>query len=138
MRLKLYRAASTAEAMARVRAELGPEALILATRRVGQGIEVTAALEPEEDIAPLPLPPDPARAAALAWHGVPEALAAALAQGELDHALAATLAFATLPLAAPRRAAAAGRAARRGQDAHRRPPGHPAGDGRHRPARHHR
>src|SRR6185437_7098978 len=99
MRLKLYRAGSTAEAMARVRAELGPEALILATRRVGQGIEITAALEPEDDVAPLPLPPDPARAAALAWHGVPEPLATALAQGELDRALATTLAFSPLPLA---------------------------------------
>lgn len=103
MRLKLYRAASTAEAMAQVRAELGPEALILATRRVGRGIEVTAALEPDEEIAPLPLPPDPARAAALAWHGVPEDLAALLVQGALDQALAATLRFSPLPLA--RRAA---------------------------------
>ena len=100
MRLKLYRAGSTKEAMAQVRAELGPEAMILATRRVGQGVEVTAALEPEvEAITPLPLPPDPVRAAALAWHSVPEALAEALGGGELDQALAATLAFAPLPLA---------------------------------------
>ena len=48
MRLKLYRAASMAEAMARVRAELGADALILATRRVGDGVEITAALEPDD------------------------------------------------------------------------------------------
>src|SRR5579875_703296 len=100
MRVKLYRAASTAEAMARIRAELGPEALILASRRVAQGVEVTAALEPEEPgVAPLPLPADPARAAALAWHAVPPDLADALGAGELDRALAATIAFAPLPLA---------------------------------------
>ena len=48
MRLKLYRAPAMAEAMARVRAELGEDALILATRRVGDGVEVTAALEPDD------------------------------------------------------------------------------------------
>lgn len=100
MRLKLYQAASVSEAMARIRAELGPDALILSTRRAGGGVEVTAALEPEDD-APPPLPPapaDPARAAALAWHGVPTPLAAALGAGKLEDALAAALAFAPLPL----------------------------------------
>ena len=51
MRLKLYRAPAMAEAMARVRAELGEDALILATRRVGDGVEVTAALEPDDAAA---------------------------------------------------------------------------------------
>ena len=46
MRLKLYRAATLSQAMARVRAELGVEALILGSRRVGDGVELTAALEP--------------------------------------------------------------------------------------------
>jgi flagellar biosynthesis protein FlhF len=60
MRLKNYRAATIAEAMGLVRAELGAEALILSTRRVAQGVEVTAALEPEfEGAPPLPLPPAP-------------------------------------------------------------------------------
>jgi flagellar biosynthesis protein FlhF len=98
MRLKLYRAPAIAEAMARVRAELGEDALILATRRVGDGVEVTAALEPDE--APPPLaPPDPAIIAALDFHGVPAALHAALQQGELATALANAIPFATLPLA---------------------------------------
>src|SRR5579863_4611775 len=69
MRLKLYRAPAMAQAMARVRAELGEDALILATRRVGDGVEVTAALEPDE---PQPPPPaDPALLAALEYHGLP-------------------------------------------------------------------
>jgi flagellar biosynthesis protein FlhF len=45
MRLKNYRAPTMAEAMGLVRAELGTEALILSTRRVADGVEVTAALE---------------------------------------------------------------------------------------------
>ncbi len=95
MRLKLYLAASMAEAMARVRAELGPDALILATRRVADGVEVTAALEPP----PPPLAaPDPARERLLAYHDVPTPLRAALERGSLEAALAAALAFAPLPL----------------------------------------
>ena len=97
MRLKLYRAPAMAEAMARVRAELGEDALILATRRVGDGVEVTAATEPE-DLPPPLAPADPARLAALDFHGVPAALHAALQQGELETALANAIPFGTLPL----------------------------------------
>lgn len=95
MRLKLYRAPSVADAMARVRAELGADALILATRRVRDGVEVTAALEPEEP------PPrvDPARLTALAFHGVPAAMHTSLQSGPLDQALTQALPFAALPLA---------------------------------------
>lgn len=66
MRLKLYRASGMSQAMARVRAELGEDALILASRRVGDGVEVTAALEPDE-----PPAADPALLAALEYHGLP-------------------------------------------------------------------
>ena len=99
MRLKLFRATTIAEAMAKVRAELGAEALILSTRRAGNVVEVTAALEPEDDF-PLPLPPTPAPAmlARLAWHGVPEPLARALSTGDLSTALAAQLTFGALPI----------------------------------------
>ena len=97
MRLKLYRAPSVNEAMARVRAELGPEALILATRRVAEGVEVTAALEPEEVAAP---PADPERERLLAWHGVPPTLAKMLAAGPLEAALERTLRFGSLGLEA--------------------------------------
>ncbi|MBW8270703.1 flagellar biosynthesis protein FlhF [Caldovatus aquaticus] len=125
MRLKLYRAASMPEAMRRIRAELGTDAIILATRRVADEVEVTAALEPEEDAAePLLIPPPPApagpvppggagvpgaagRAAAapppgLAAHNLPAGLAAGLAGGALEERLAAMLEFAPLPAGAPR------------------------------------
>jgi flagellar biosynthesis protein FlhF len=96
MRLKLYRAASMAEAMASIRVDLGPEALILGSRRIGGGIEVSAALEPVLEIEP-----EPAlrREAALAWHRVPPPLDRLLAEGPLDAALASHLRFASLPLA---------------------------------------
>lgn len=55
MRLKLYRAATMVEAMACVRRELGTDALILGTRRVADGVEITAAIEPA---AARPIPGD--------------------------------------------------------------------------------
>lgn len=100
MRLKVFRAARMAEAMALVRAELGADAVILGTRRLAEGVEVTAALEAEE---PLLIPPAAAPAAAapppgpLAFHNAPPALAAALGRGPLEAALAAALRFAPLP-----------------------------------------
>ena len=97
MRLKLYRAPSVAEAMARIRAELGLDALILATRRVADGVEVTAALEPDDAPAPLG---DPERQRQLAWHGVPARLAERMANGPLAAALAGALSFGTLGLEA--------------------------------------
>ena len=96
MRLKLFRAPNVKEAMARVRAELGPEAFILATRKVAEGVEVTAALEPEEQLAPAPT--DPERERLLAWHGVPPKLAKALAAGPLEAALQRCMRFGSLEL----------------------------------------
>ena len=99
MRLKLYRAGDTAEAIARVRAELGSEAMILSSRRVAGGVEVTAALE--QDDAPPPPPPvpaDPRRAAAFAWHAVPAGLARKLEAGPLPFALQAALRFKRIAL----------------------------------------
>ena len=91
MRLKLFRAATVAQAMARVRAELGAEAMILGTRRVADGVEITAALDD-------PAPPPPRAAAqapgALAWHGVPGPLADRLRLAPL----ARVLRFEALPL----------------------------------------
>jgi len=98
MRLKLYRAAAMAQAMAKVRAELGEDALILATRRVGDGVEITAALELEDAHTAPPAVPEPARLAALQFHGVPPALIDALLYGDLTSALASAVPFATLPL----------------------------------------
>ena len=114
MRLKRYRAAGMTEAMAELRADLGPDALILDTRRVAGGVEVTAALDAPEPAPPapppLPVPPwirarpvvqqpaiDPS--GLLHWHGVPPRLARRLGQGPLVQALATTLHFAPLQLA---------------------------------------
>ena len=45
-----------AEAMAQVRAELGAEAIILEQRRTRHGVEITAALEPDEPLLIQPIP----------------------------------------------------------------------------------
>ncbi len=105
MRLKIYRAATVAAAMAQMRAELGSDALILATRRTAAGMEVTAALEPAA-LAPSPPSssarcdlPDGAVPDALRWHGVPAPLAARLSDGALEPRLAEVLRFGALDLA---------------------------------------
>ena len=102
MRLKLYRAASVAGAMAQVRAELGPEALILSTRRVADGVELTAAIEPEDEVPAL-LAPQPR--VDLSYHGIPEPVAARLSgcdsPSDLAQALSRVLRFADLPVCTP-------------------------------------
>ncbi len=93
-----------AEAMARVRAELGENALILASRQVGDGVEVTAALEVDDDSGPPPLALDasptleiePPNRAALTFHGVPAKLLATLERGDLVASLGAV--FKSVPL----------------------------------------
>lgn len=96
MRLKLFQASNMTAAMALVRSSLGPDALILSTRRVAGGVEVTAALEPSLDEPP-PLV-DAAQNAALAWHGVPPGLIKALAPGRFEETLPEALTFGALPL----------------------------------------
>src|SRR5438270_6425599 len=98
MRFRQFRAQNVASAIACVRSELGPEALILAVRRVADGVEVTAALEPEDHPASLigPETADPARLALLSFHGVPAKIAEALRVGDLPAALARTLRFESL------------------------------------------
>jgi flagellar biosynthesis protein FlhF len=96
MRLKLFRAPDMANAMAQVRAEFGAEALILNTRKVPGGVEVTAALEPDPE--PVPAPEQNSRLDSLAWHGVPVDLRHLLALGDMALALAKVLRFGALPL----------------------------------------
>lgn len=96
MRLKLYRHASMAEAMAAIRAELGPEALILGSRRIGKEVEISAALEPTPGAVPENLLQ---REAVLAWHRVPPPLDRLLSESPLEAALAQALQFVPLPLA---------------------------------------
>ena len=76
--IRLFRGADMGAAMAQVRQSLGADAMIVMTRRVADGIEVTAALDP------------PAAEHDLAWHGVPDALLARLT-GPLEPALAQAL-----------------------------------------------
>jgi flagellar biosynthesis protein FlhF len=97
MHLKRFRAAGMAEAMAQVRAELGADALILNTRRVADGVEITAALEAEPETI-LAEPPEDSRLAALAWHGVPSDLQPALAYDDLESAISRVMRFGSLPL----------------------------------------
>ncbi|WP_291295107.1 hypothetical protein [Elioraea sp.] len=118
MRIRTFRARTMAAAMSAARAELGPDALMLGSRRVTEGVELTAAVEPADDIAPLaplaqaevsapviPLTPavlhEPLGpiAAALAAHGLPEMFRNHLAASpDLAATLAGALRFEGLPL----------------------------------------
>ncbi len=80
-----------AEAMAQVRGDLGPEALILSTRRIGEGVELTAALDQDDEAVPPPAAVD------LGYHGIPEPLAARLGGPDLAAGLAGLLRFEALP-----------------------------------------
>lgn len=105
MRLRVIRAARMSDAMATIRADLGDDAVILSTRRVPEGVEVTAALEPDDEpvvIAPAtPSPPPPAAPPpALRRHNLPPALATRLGTGPLAEALGRLLSFTPLPSAA--------------------------------------
>lgn len=103
MQLRVFHGRNASLALAAARDALGEEAIILDTRRVGGGVEVTAALDvaepllipPEGAAAPLDLPP------ALARHNLPAPLALRLGQGRLAPALAAHLSFAALPMDRP-------------------------------------
>jgi flagellar biosynthesis protein FlhF len=111
MQLSLFHGTSMPAVLAQIRAEHGPDALILSTRRTGRTVEVTVGLEPPDDAPPplappfpppVPLPaPTPPRsriARCLDWHGVPGVLADVLAGATLEDGLRDTLAFAPLPL----------------------------------------
>ncbi|WP_439596923.1 GTP-binding protein [Falsiroseomonas sp.] len=101
MKLRVIRAARLSDALAQLRAELGEDAVLLSTRRVAGGVEVTAALDQLDD-EPLMIAPDAPRARpippALARHNVPAVLAQRLAEGRLPAALESVLGFAKLPL----------------------------------------
>jgi flagellar biosynthesis protein FlhF len=73
MRLLRFRAATLSEAMAQVRRDLGPEAMILSTRRTDGLVELTAATEEHDGPEParLPLPPMPGRPGAASRRAAP-------------------------------------------------------------------
>jgi len=85
--IRLFRGTDMGAAMAQVRQALGPDAMIVMTRRVEDGIEVTAALEPPAERSGVEHD--------LAWHGVPDALVSQLT-GPLEPALATALRWAPL------------------------------------------
>src|SRR4051812_47690741 len=116
MRVKLYAAPGMPEAIARIREELGNDAVILSSRRVAGGVEVTASVEsPEPALLPLPVfregvggrvpPPEPAQSpnCLLRAHGTPEPLAGKLRAGPLPFALSVVLRFLPLDAAALQR-----------------------------------
>jgi flagellar biosynthesis protein FlhF len=86
------------DAMAECRQALGPDALILSTRRTAAGVEVTAALEPAEEPPPPPLtiPTLPAAPDPLGRHNMPPALRARIGGGGAA-SLSAVLRFGGLP-----------------------------------------
>src|SRR4051812_22377353 len=105
MRLRTLRARSLPEAMRQLRAELGEDVIIIASRETADGVEVTAAEEHgEEDLTALLAPAAAGSvqaevAAALGFHGVPpavrgvlEAEVARAQAGDAQGALADTLA----------------------------------------------
>ncbi len=55
MKIKRYTAASMRAALALVRAEQGPDAVILSSRRSEEGIEVIAAVDYDEACSPTPI-----------------------------------------------------------------------------------
>lgn len=109
MRIRIFRAVTLAEAMAQVRDELGLDALILSTTKLGGAVEVTAALEPEDEpdlpVPPLSVvaepvgvaPPEPADAS-LQRHGLPAPILAVLQQGPLEAGCSRLFRFTRLPI----------------------------------------
>ena len=99
MRVKLFQAATIADAMAQIRAELGAEAIILEQHRTRHGVEVTAALEADEPllIRPLTAAAPFAAPGPLDFHNVPRDLLQLLARLPLEQSLAEALTFTPLP-----------------------------------------
>lgn len=95
MRLRVFHARTATLALAAVRDALGEDAVVLSTRRVGGGVEVTAALDLAE---PELIEPEPeAPHAELARHNLSPGLSGAFPGADLAAALAARLSFEALP-----------------------------------------
>jgi flagellar biosynthesis protein FlhF len=127
MKIKRYTAVSMRAALAQVRAEQGPDAVILSSRRSEEGIEVIAAIDYDEALfadanrqrapAPAPAPaamsaPPPALAAAPARANVPAPVPAPVTARK-PVAAAATTSAATVPAVAVAAVAPASTPARR-------------------------
>ena len=108
MRVKVFRAATLRSAIALLRDELGPDALLLSSRETTDGVEVTAAVEPPDPepdelqrFEEVPAaPPDPALLGTFVWHNLPPILIDALsprARETLADACARRFTFRSLP-----------------------------------------
>jgi len=99
MRLRVFHARNATLALTAVREALGEEAVVLSTRRVGGGVEVTAALDhPEPELIPPGfgdhgIAPRPE----IARHNLPPALALHFTGADLELDLSRRLSFARLP-----------------------------------------
>lgn len=96
MKVKVIRAASMREAFAEAHRVLGPEALILDSRRKGREFEITVALDAEQprDLS------NPWREA-LSFHGIPTEIAKRWEVQAPDTAITGTLAFGKLDFDRP-------------------------------------
>jgi len=97
VRLRVFHARNATLALTAVRDALGEEAVVLSTRRVGGGVEVTAALDLAE---PELIEPEPAEANTppeLARHNLAPGLSAHFAGSDLTQVLTQRLSFAPLP-----------------------------------------
>jgi flagellar biosynthesis protein FlhF len=83
MQIRTFDAANLADAQSQVRTSLGDDALILSTEPCDDGIRITAAIEPEDDLGELlrsaETGPDPRLGALMGFHGVPTGLRTELA-----------------------------------------------------------
>ncbi len=102
MHIRVLRAATMPEAMARLKEELGDNAVLLSSRQADGGVELVAGLELPEAAraaaAPQPaMTPASPEGAALRFHNLPPALTDRLASGPLEATLQTVLRFAPLP-----------------------------------------
>jgi flagellar biosynthesis protein FlhF len=88
MKIKTYTARDMRSALRMVRDEQGPDAVILSTRHLPEGVEVTVAVDPEADIL-APAAPAAAAMAPLPEEGEFAQVLARAAATEADHAAAA-------------------------------------------------
>jgi len=101
MRLRVFHARTATLALTAVRDALGEEAVVLSTRRVGGGVEVTAALDLAEPELIEPEPSGEDAPPELLRHNLAPGLGAYFAGADLTQMLAKRLSFVALPTDKP-------------------------------------
>jgi flagellar biosynthesis protein FlhF len=87
MRIRRYQAATTREAFNLIRADLGPEAVVISSRRVRGGVEVSAAIDYDAPVAASPPPRTADAPAPAASKGSAPQVSALKASAPVDAAL---------------------------------------------------